>query len=135
MLDDIAQDALATAIQYGLGELSTKEYESSHREAEWAATMREYRADARRAIENGNVEYFARKLEFFGVGMTWVRIGLAALASQSGGVRISRIVFCATHYPAGTEARFRLSCPQCSPDDTGLGQLTGRDVVSIEGAL
>jgi hypothetical protein len=125
VLDDIATDALSGAVLSGIGFI--------HNSAAGGSAVKGWRRAGVEAIESGDFETEAHALAFTpGVG-----IGLAALSMRPGGVRVCGIVFCATHYPAGTLARFRLSCPQCSPDDTmhSWPRTDPRDVVSIEGTL
>lgn len=133
MLDDIGIDALSVAVRGALAELEESAHHWNTNGAGWADQLKGWRADGMRAIDQRFVESEAVTLAF----SRDVRVGIAALAMRPGGVRVCGIVFCATHHPAGTEARFRLSCPKCSPDDT---MLTGaapdpRDVVSIEGTI
>lgn len=125
MLDDISIDALAGAVLAGLGFI--------HNSVAGGSALKVWREMGAAAIELGDVETEARTLAF----TSGTSIGVAALSMRPGGVRVAEVVFCAKHHPAGTAARFRLSCPKCSPDDT---LLTGarpdpRNVVSIEGGL
>jgi hypothetical protein len=116
VLDDIELTALSIAVRNGLDDL--------HGQGPELLAVR--RRSAREAIESGRVIQLARNLQARFVGTD-----LAALAMLPGGVRIDEIVFCARHYPGGYDARFRLSCPDCSPDDHKPGE--SRDVVAIEG--
>jgi hypothetical protein len=124
VLDDIAADALSGAVVNGLSIIAREGGVSS---------LKVWRKTGARAIEDGAVEREIQALRF----TLDTTLGVSALAMRPGGVRVCGIVFCATHYPAGTDARFRLSCPKCSPDDTMLTGRTPdpRNVVSIEGTI
>lgn len=131
MLADIEIDALSVAVRGGLADLA--EEARHYSPTGWASRLKCWQDDGIHAVEQGFVPAEARTMAF----SFNTRAGIAALAMRPGGVRVCGIVFCATHYPAGTLARFRLSCPQCSPDDTmhSWPRIDPRDVVSIEGTI
>jgi hypothetical protein len=128
---DIELGALATAIASGYEQLDgRKQHVQPQR---WETIAAGFRELGRTGIESGLVVKLAQRLEFGRPGYNDLILGLAALAMMPGGVRIDEIVFCHRHHPTGYDARFRLSCPDCSPDDQRPGE--GRDVVAIEGTI
>jgi hypothetical protein len=135
VLDDISTDALSTAVLWGFAHFA--EVSRTYSAEEWERILSGHRDRGMRAILLGAVDRGAQNLTLFRPEMVGVCTGLAALAMRPGGVRVCQIVFCFAHYPAGTEARFRLSCPKCSPDDTmhSWPHADPRDVVSIEGTI
>lgn len=126
MIDDIAIDALSLAIQGGIAHL--QEAGTHYTETGWRTVLDGHRTRARAAILSGDVERAVAEVRPYTFS-AW----LAALAMLPGGLRLFEVVFCARHYPAGIDARYRLSCPMCSPDDRSWGET--RDVITIEGIL
>lgn len=122
-LDDIEQDALATAVQEATAYLDKQQ--TLFGEEQWARELAKYQQDGRERIESGAALRAARKLEIS------ARMGseLAALARLHGGVRIGGVVFCATHYPAGRESRSRFACDFCDPD--ARYGVIGRNVITF----
>jgi hypothetical protein len=131
VLNDIELGALAVAIRNGLADLD--HLLSVHDRDIAEELLVERRSAGRRAIETGHALQAARDLSFGRAGYHDLASDLASLAMLPGGVRIDEIVFCARHHPGGYDARFRLSCPQCSPDDHKPGE--GRDVIAVEGNI
>jgi hypothetical protein len=100
----------------------------------WESDLAARRARARAALSRDSAEWAVRGLDYD----VLKNLGddLAALAMAPGGVRVCEIVFCAKHYRNGVDARLRLSCPKCSPDDIQpIENRDRRDVVSIEGTI
>lgn len=132
-LTEIEVDALSAAIQGGHARLRERRWALS--DDGWKAQLRRLRDLGRQMIASGGIERDVRGMS--NPLFQYAGESLAALSMMPGGVRICEIVFCARHYPAGTEARRRLSCPKCSPDDT-LTAAAGRDprvVVTTEGEI
>lgn len=132
VLSDVELSALAGAVQLGLS-LIEEQRAGGWSEYAWNRQMARRREDGRWAIETGRIIHAAQSFTFGRDGAATLGMNIAALALMPGGVRIDEIVFCARHYPGGYDARFRLSCPDCSSDDHKPGE--GRDVVAIEGNL
>lgn len=128
-LDDIALGALCAALQSALATLA--EEKGSFTQVTWSHHMRTRENHGRRLVESG--AFLAAAMGLHGGRLSAMAIDVAALAMMPGGVRIDEFVFCAKHCPDGCDARFRLSCPRCSPDDHLVGE--GRDVISMEGNL
>jgi hypothetical protein len=129
VLSDVELSALAGAVRLGLALIEERRYDGN--EYAWNRLMTRRREAGRWAIENGRIIHAAQSFSFGRDGTAELGMNIAALAMLPGGVRIDEIVFCARHYPGGKDARFRLSCPQCSPDDHKPGE--SRDVVAVEG--
>ncbi len=131
-IDDICLDALAGAVQHGISYIGCAEASG----ADWHAEVIAYHG--KRGAEMLADGTFVERTRNLSIGADQqVALALGALALQPGGFRLLGIVFCAKHYPAGTDARTRFACPKCDPDarqDSSRGS-DPRSVVTIEGGI
>lgn len=125
--DDVAIDALCTAIRSALSEILEDEQPPD------PVRLGDLQRRGRCAMQGSWVSDAVRTLTVW--RHPYLSRYLAALSLLPGGVRVCQIIFCANHSPSGTYAPHRLSCSKCLPDDIAARGYVHRDVVAIEGNL